>query len=123
MATFYESNAHTASSLFKAPMQSGTEVAYIDLLLLLAREPVIDLLKCDIEGAELLFIQNYPDLLRKVRVAVFELHDHLCDTQQCRRLLREYGFTQQAVLRQSESDSIYCVWGKAAPGMRIEHSS
>jgi hypothetical protein len=30
-----------------------------------------------------------------VRVAVFEFHDDMCDTQQCRCLLNEYGFTHR----------------------------
>jgi hypothetical protein len=90
--------------------QAGVRVGYVDLNPLFTLIPRIDLLKCDIEGAELLFIQNYPELLRKVRVAVFELHDDLCDTQQCRRLLNEYSFTYQAVLRQAPPTSIYCVW-------------
>ena len=41
---------------------------------------VQSLLKCDIEGAELLFLENYEDLLGKVRNAVFELHHEQCDT-------------------------------------------
>ena len=83
---------------------------YIDLNSLFTQHPHIDLLKCDIEGAELLFIQHYPELLRKVRVAVFEFHDDMCDTQQCRRLLSAYGFTHQAVFRSNPPTSIYCVW-------------
>src|SRR5262249_49618309 len=109
-ATLYEPGAHTQNSLFRRTAPSKVQVDYVDLTPLFASDPQIDLLKCDIEGAELLFIQNYPDLLRKVRVATFELHDNLCDTQQCRRLLSEYGFTQQAVLRQQGPYSIYCVW-------------
>jgi FkbM family methyltransferase len=109
-ATLYGPGAHTQNSLFRRTAPSKVQVDYVDLVPLFASDPQIDLLKCDIEGAELLFIQNYPDLLWKVRVAIFELHDDLCDTQQCRRLLSEYGFTQQTVLRQHGPCSIYCVW-------------
>jgi FkbM family methyltransferase len=98
------------NTAFKGNGQAGVRVGYVDLNPLFTLTPCIDLLKCDIEGAELLFIQNYPELLRKVRVAVFELHDDLCDTQQCRRLLDELGFTHQAVLRPGSPCSIYCVW-------------
>lgn len=109
-AMLYGPDAHTENSLFRWTARSKVQADYVDLSSLFASEPQIDLLKCDIEGAELLFIQNYPDLLRKVRVAVLELHDDLCDTQQCRRLLNEYGFIHQAVFRENPPTSIYCVW-------------
>lgn len=76
--------------------------------------PRVDLLKCDIEGAELLFLQNYPELLRKVRVAIFEFHADLCDVHQCRRLLRDYGFPQHRILRESGPYSLECVRREAA---------
>jgi hypothetical protein len=59
----------------------------------------VDLLKCDIEGAELLFLQSYPDLLRSVRAVVMELHPGLCDANECLRLLAEYGLDWRTVLR------------------------
>lgn len=111
VATLYEPDAHYGrNTMFKGKGQSGAQVCYIDLNPLFTLNAQIDLLKCDIEGAELLFIQNYPEILRKVRVAVFEFHDDMCDTQQCRRLLNEYGFTHQAVFRENPPTSIYCVW-------------
>jgi len=104
VATFYD------NTLFNEGGRSGVRVPYVDLSSLFASSPHIDLLKCDIEGAELLFIENYTDVLRKVRVAVFELHDDKCDTQQCRSLLSKLGFTHQAVLRPGSPCSIYCAW-------------
>jgi FkbM family methyltransferase len=96
-------------SLFRRDTR-GVEVPFVDLDLLLSAVPRIDLLKCDIEGAELLFIENYPDLLRKVNVAVFELHSNLCDIDRCRKLLTEYGFTHGQTHRAGDPYSLYCVW-------------
>jgi hypothetical protein len=85
-------------------------VPFIDLNPFFAAVPRIDLLKCDIEGSELLFVENYPDLLRKVEIAVFELHSNLCDTRRVQELLTEYGFTHSEIHRTRESYSLYCVW-------------
>lgn len=103
-------SAHSHNTLFNGEAHPGVQVPYTDLSSLFASSPQIDLLKCDIEGAELLFIQNYPDVLQKVRVAVFEFHRHLCDTQRCQSLLREYGFTQHTTLRQGDLCFIHCAW-------------
>ncbi len=65
----------------------------------------IDLLKCDIEGAELLFLENYEDLLAKVRNAVFELHHEQCDTAKCRAILKKSGF-RETVLRDTPTFSV-----------------
>jgi FkbM family methyltransferase len=109
-AALYAGTVHSGNSVFNDGKKSAIQVPYIDLDPLFTLTPHIDLLKCDIEGAELLFIQNYPELLQKVRVAVFEFHDDFCDTHQCRRLLSEHGFTHQAVLRLDLPFSVYCFW-------------
>lgn len=107
-AAFYE------NSLFQHGGYRGVEMAYIDLSALLASTPRIDLLKCDIEGAELRLLENYPDLFHKTRVAIFEFHPYLCDDERCRRLLKEYGFTRQEMFRTSHDTSIYAVWREPA---------
>ena len=68
----------------------GPEVSYVDLSV--CAPEGCSLLKCDIEGAEETFIRNYPDLLTKTKVAVFEFHDATVDTNECRRMLYAYGF-------------------------------
>jgi FkbM family methyltransferase len=83
----------------------GTKVDFVDLNSVMKDKPTIDLLKCDIEGSELLFIQNYPDLLRKVRHAVFELHHDQCDTKESVKRLEDLGF-QGTLLRDCGSFSI-----------------
>ena len=58
----------------------------------------IGLLKCDIEGAELTFLQNYPRLLEHTEVAVLELHPQQCDEHECVELLRRAGLVNQTAL-------------------------
>jgi hypothetical protein len=41
---------------------------------------------------------------------VFERHDELCDTDSYRRLLRDYGFGHETVVRRTRPYEIYCVW-------------
>ena len=101
-ARFHESTIFGAGA--------GVEMPYVDRSLALADVPRIDLLECDIEGAEQLFIETYPDLLRKTRVAVFELHADLCDVAHGKRGLAEAGFTESAVLRAGDPYSTYAVW-------------
>jgi FkbM family methyltransferase len=88
----------------------GVKVTYLDLSSLLSSMPSIDLFKCDIEGAEQRLLENYPDVFRKVKVAIFELHANLCDVGRCRELLTEYGFTHGETLRNTHPYSIYCAW-------------
>ena len=111
-APLFEGPSHGDSSLFsrRESPTAGEVLAFVDLSALLASEPAIHLLKCDIEGAELQFLRTYGDLLMKTRVAVFEFHDELCDTAACRRLLRDYGFGHETVVRRTGPYEIYCVW-------------
>jgi FkbM family methyltransferase len=73
---------------------AGRRVDYIDLDHVSAELEVIHLLKCDIEGSEAELIANYPVLLAKVRIAVFELHERLCDVPAALRGLKALGFEQ-----------------------------
>jgi len=74
-------------------------VDYVDVEQVLGKGK-IGLLKCDIEGAELVFLQNYPQLLQRTDVAVLELHPQDCDEKECISLLRAAGLTIQTVLIQ-----------------------
>lgn len=76
---------------------SGTAVGYVDLDEIVGAGP-LDLIKCDIEGSELAFIENYPELLRRTASLVIELHPTLCDTKRCVQLLTEAGFDRHQVL-------------------------
>lgn len=61
-----------------------------------------DLIKCDIEGAEEVFIESYGDLLKHQPRIVFEFHHKMCDTQKCDRLLKEFGFDSIVIFNNEE---------------------
>jgi FkbM family methyltransferase len=90
----YQSAIHVKNTLFSSHGEGAT-VPFLDLIPLMAERSTIDLLKCDIEGAELLFLENYGELMAKVRHAVFELHDVLCDVPGCITLLAQMGFRER----------------------------
>jgi FkbM family methyltransferase len=104
-ALIRESAVHVKSSIIDVVAGGGVTVEFADLNTLMKDKVEIDLLKCDIEGAELMFIENYGDLLRKVRYAVFELHHHQCDTEKCLSMLESLGF-RQTILRANDSCSV-----------------
>jgi len=104
-ALIRESAVHVKSGIVNIPAGSGVSVAFVDIDTLMHDKAEIDLLKCDIEGAELMFLENYGDLLRKVRCAVFELHHDQCDTKKCVSILESLGF-RQTILRANNSFSV-----------------
>jgi FkbM family methyltransferase len=70
----------------------------------------IDLLKCDIEGAELEFVEQYAGLLSRSAVAVFELHSAICDVDRCRRVLAGYGFENSLLLHEENHLEVRQFW-------------
>lgn len=115
-AKMYEHLFHAANSIGNPILAShgrGVDVDFVDIDVLTAEMPTIHLLKCDIEGAEQTFIETYPDLLRRVQSAVFELHPTLCDAASCRSLLAEAGLTEITVLRIADDQSVE--WFRRSP--------
>jgi len=94
-ATYWKTHQHhscTADPNRKYAGAWSVSAEYVDLERLLPSGVGVDLLKCDIEGAELDFIGAYPDLLRRVAAMVIEIHNpshvskirqHLCDAGLC----------------------------------------
>lgn len=80
------------------PSADSLPVGYVDLDALFGRVDRIDLLKCDIEGSETAFLNNYDMLLKKTEVAVFELHQPACHLETGVTKLRQAGFTSHEVL-------------------------
>jgi len=60
----------------------------------------IDLLKCDIEGSEEIFISTYPGLLSRCAFAVFEFHAGECDVTRCRLLLSQAGLISMGIVKE-----------------------
>lgn len=72
--------------------KSAREVPYLDLEELCAGFEGIDLLKCDIEGSELEFIDEYPLLIAASRVAAIEFHGERPAERADRTKLEALGF-------------------------------
>lgn len=94
-----ESDSHGEVSILDS-MPGRKKVAFIDIDNLVKTWERIDLLKCDIEGAEELFLRNYPGLLQKTDRAVFEFHHDKCDIPLCRRLLADAGLEKALTIRE-----------------------
>jgi FkbM family methyltransferase len=115
-SVFHEEAARISSSVHVRPLgpqeprRPVMRLPFVDVSDLMKDTTRIDLLKCDIEGSEELFIENYPDLFAKVEVAVFELHRDLCDVARCQAMLRAYGFTNEATFRHDAVNFSYGVW-------------
>ncbi|MFL6516048.1 MAG: FkbM family methyltransferase [Chthoniobacterales bacterium] len=73
-------------------------VPYVDLATVVDEFDRIDLLKCDIEGAEFDLIDNYTRLLEKTNSAVIEFHYYGRDVDRAREQLRALGFKSPEVL-------------------------
>lgn len=106
----HESVFHVKNTILADKDLPGVIVEVVDLYSLFQNDTVIDLLKCDIEGAELLFIENYTDLLHKTNIVVFELHHLLCDTQKCMTILNNVGFKHHEILMDRGSFSLCTFW-------------
>jgi len=107
--TIYQHAFHAANSVNNPVMReqgSGVNVQYVDIEGLTSNMARIDLLKCDIEGSERDFLEAYPDWLRKLQAAVFELHPTICDVPRCREILAHAGLVRQAVLRTADDQSV-----------------
>lgn len=69
----------------------------------------VDLVKIDIEGSEEDFLCASPDVLKRVRALVIELHPHLCDTHRVQLLLEKYfDHIENVGGRKSMKPLLYC---------------
>ncbi len=98
-AQIVQGAAHGENTIF-GETSHGTRVPFLDLEKLAGNWPRIDLLKCDIEGAEEIFLGNYPELLAKTDRAVFEFHHDKCDVPHCRQMLAEAGLMPAKTIRE-----------------------
>jgi FkbM family methyltransferase len=100
------SHLHYSNVSSAQPKPGSSRVPFINLDKELTAFATIDLIKCDIEGSEFDFIDNYPDLLKKTRAAVFEFHRYGRNLDDAREKLGRYGFNDRSVLRDTDS---YCI--------------
>ncbi len=109
--TLNDTGSHSTRTLTPHPETRRTvRSPFADLDDLLAGVEVIDVLKADIEGAELRLIENYGDLLGRVRVAVFELPHDVCDAERGAALLRAAGLVHHRRIWSERAYSIDNFW-------------
>ena len=82
------------------------EIPYVDLAEVVKDEPVIDLIKCDIEGSEYDFLTSYPDLLIKTQRLVIEFHSAFGNVAEAVRRVKDAGFARSVVLREDASTPV-----------------
>jgi FkbM family methyltransferase len=97
---------HVTDSIITPPSRFNSQVEFLDLDSLIPSDQDISLLKCDIEGAEEMFLENYPELLKRVRIAVFEMHPEKCNVSQCFRLLNAAGLVHHSNIRKCDSFTV-----------------
>jgi FkbM family methyltransferase len=97
---------HVGNSVTTEPSRLGLEVPFIDLDSFVPVDKRIALLKCDIEGSEEVFVENYPELLRRVDLAIFELHPDKCDTERCIELLNVAGLSHHKNVRKGSGFTV-----------------
>lgn len=105
-ARISSSEFHVTNSIITGGGQSGASVPFLDLSTVVPADARIALLKCDIEGAEQMFIENYPDLLGRTDSAVFEFQHEICDSERCVALLKEAGLSHVRQLRKYGSTTV-----------------
>ena len=98
--------ASSVSGEFNPLIVAGTgiqkiSVATVDINLAweehFPNEPVVDLLKIDIEGAEMDFLQGNPEFMARVGAVLIEWHKWICTFDQISLLLHDYGFSLRHV--------------------------
>ena len=92
---------HVTNSIAGERSRFGSMVSFVDLETLLPGERRISLLKCDIEGAEELFLTTYPSLLKRVDQVVIELHPRRCNVERCAEMLFAAGMIRHSRVRDS----------------------
>lgn len=104
-AYFSDEFTHYGNSITNTKGKTNT-VTYIDIEQHLSATNVIDLLKCDIEGAEFDFIDVYEQLLRRTRILVMEIHRYGKDVKALRKRVEGYGFLSPKILREESLFSV-----------------
>ena len=110
-------SAHTGvnSIIDQSPSFSRVRVPFVDLTQLVPADMRIALLKCDIEGAEELFLGHYPDLLHRVDTVVVEIHHQFCSPARCRELLAQAGLNRIRLLKTYGDDCTLEWFSRAQP--------
>jgi FkbM family methyltransferase len=104
VSDIYESSFGAGNSTTPQHWSKPTTVPFIDLNNFIASESRIDLLKCDIEGSEQEFQDNYAELLRRTELAVVEIHHAHIDAAKFDDGMAALGFRFRDLLWNGEID-------------------
>jgi FkbM family methyltransferase len=108
--TLFEIGYHAMSSMIPRRFSRATRVPFVNLEDVCSDVETIDLLKCDIEGAEEEFLTNWKDVISKTRCAVFEFHPAKCNTGICVTALLESGLRNREILHANNDASVELFW-------------
>jgi FkbM family methyltransferase len=98
-AAFYRSPSPGEGTIARTTGGPSVAVPAVDLDEQLADAPAVDLVKCDIEGAELAFFEQCPALLARTAVLIVEIHTDRSPVARCRERLAAAGLTEESILR------------------------
>ena len=108
IAHMEEGRSHSRNSTTLKPSIKSWSVPFIDLESESLTAGVVDLIKCDIEGAEKDFLDEYPALLRRCKVLVIECHPPYCSVLDARNRVESLGLEFRGVLRdEKEGETVW----------------
>jgi FkbM family methyltransferase len=100
----YESRFGSGNSTVPQHWSTPVDVSYIDLETVLPDDEPIALLKCDIEGSEQTFQDQYHNLLQRVQTAVVELHHNYINPDKFYEGMAALNFAHHEVLWKNEME-------------------
>jgi FkbM family methyltransferase len=87
---------------------STRSIEYLDIERIVGSDCKIRLLKCDIEGSERRFIENYSRLLARTDIAVFEFHEPKFNVNEATARLALAGLGSPRCLRDCGPNQTWC---------------
>jgi FkbM family methyltransferase len=105
LCEIYESPFGAGNSLIAQHWSKPVVASFVDLDTLIPARAPISLIKCDIEGSEQIFVDNYSELLLRTQAAVVELHRRYVDPNKFHDGMKALGLMKMEELWQSEFES------------------
>ena len=117
----FESHNYGMNTVVEAMRYAGarrTAADFVDIEQVVSGDSVIHLLKCDIEGAEFSFVENYQSFLGRVQVAVFEVHHRAGNVEQLRATLAKAGLSDERLVVDRGDTSVRMYARPLGPGQQ-----
>ena len=108
VAAFQQTHSYHAGRVVESSEESSSNdlLEYIDLDRTFG-EQRWDLVKCDIEGSEVEFVEWYPELLQRSSVFVVELHHGICELASVLPTLQKAGFHHGGAIAERKANSVH----------------